>query len=97
MVQCLGRDCIGPMGGGSYPEYHGPLGRVNLPQYCFRCGRESDAAVESTKDRGLVGVCEDHLKLLRAGTYESRPAGTNKHGPRHPLAEWVAKCKEAES
>ena len=96
MVQCLGNECGGPMGGRGYPEYHGPLGAVNLPRYCFRCGREPDAVVESHKDRRMVGACEPHLELLHQGGYESRPAGTERPGHRHPLAEFLAK-QEAKS
>ena len=90
LVQCLGESCHGPMGGGGFAEYNGPLGAVNLPQYCFRCGREADAAVESIKDKRMVGVCKKHLKLLKHGAYERRPAGTVKSGPVHPLAAILA-------
>jgi len=90
LVECLGEDCGGPMGGRGYPEYRGPLGAVNLPQYCWRCGRDADAAVESIKDQRMVGSCEKHLELLKPDLYERRPAGTPRQpAPRNPIAELI--------
>lgn len=90
MVKCLGEKCCGPMGGGGYPEYQGPLGAVNLPQYCFRCGRQADAAAESIRDKRMVGVCEQHLELLRSNEYDRRQAGTSRQAaPRNPIAELI--------
>ncbi len=67
--------CAGPMGGGAFPEYSGPLKNV-LTKYCFVCGRQACAAAEvkplpgSTVKSGMVGVCEEHIQWLE--TY-SRP------------------------
>lgn len=59
-------DCGGPLVGGAFPMYKGPLAG-NLPNWCMICGIRSDAAIRVQAngiDKGFVGVCEAHIKTL---------------------------------
>lgn len=77
-AKAVGKDCSGPMGGGSFQEYEGPL-KGNLCRFCFVCGKEP-SGVACTK-HGKVGVCRDHMEWL--GSYsrpnERPPFVTHKH------------------
>ncbi len=56
------KECAGPLGGLSFPEYDGPL-KGHLPKYCFVTGRPSDAYVRAN-DGGLVGITESSMDIL---------------------------------
>lgn len=60
-----GRSCSGPMAGGSYPEYSGPLAK-DMTARCFLTGADSTGAVEMP-DGKLIGVSE--LAISALGTY----------------------------
>lgn len=81
-VKCLGKRCMGPLGGGSYPEYEGPLKETNaFANHCWCCGKENpDHFIQSNRpghDRGrLLGCCSEHLKLIQENDFDCRPAGT---------------------
>lgn len=58
--RCGGPGADTPM---AFPLYKGPMaGR--LTAMCFVCGGDADAAVDVGGD-GMVGVCEQHISLLR--------------------------------
>lgn len=58
------KPCVGPFGGGDYPEYAGPL-EGTLSAFCFVCGAKSDGAVSVRKpDAKLIGVCSEHMERL---------------------------------
>jgi hypothetical protein len=76
-----GKTCCGPMAGGCYPEYVGPL-KGSMTSRCFLTGAESIGAVDI---RGvLIGVSEKAIDVLsryspRGGT--APPMITRKHLP----------------
>lgn len=51
--------CRGPMGGGSFPEYDGPV--TDLRRWCFRCGVEASSGVRVAGTERIFGVCDRHL------------------------------------
>ena len=75
MALHMKRACVGPFGGGSYPEYKGPL-EGQLANYCFVCGSKSDGAVGVREKSGLklIGVCSGHMdRLTDTGPPGERP------------------------
>lgn len=54
--------CRGPIGGGAFHEYKGPL--TNLESWCFRCGTSATATIEVPGGVQRIGVCRVHLKDL---------------------------------
>lgn len=82
-ARCVGRNCTGPIGGGSYPEYEGPLKETSaFGNHCWACGKESPESFISSNRPGhdsgrLIGCCTEHLKLIRENDFDCRPAGTN--------------------
>ena len=61
------KECTGPLGGGAFPEYQGPL-TGHITRFCFVCGQTPAGA--AVVKGGRVGVCEKHMEWL--GTY-TRP------------------------
>ena len=60
---CLAkRGCAGPVGGGDYAEYDGPIS--DLSRWCFRCGADSKYGVQVTGRQRIIGVCEEHVRSL---------------------------------
>lgn len=57
-----GKDCVGPISGGNFPEYDGEL--PDLVRFCFACGRDSEYALQVGQLEKRVGVCEAHLSHL---------------------------------
>jgi hypothetical protein len=79
-----GEACCGPWGGGTYPQYAGPL-QGHLGGYCFLCGAASDALVLVGDQPGGVGVCSAHEALV--GQYEPKgSAGRPGNALRPPVA-----------
>jgi len=79
-TRCTGTFCKGPLGGGSYPEYEGPI-KDALNRFCFICGTTNPPhAIASClpghpRDR-LLGACDEHAKLVDEGMFDERPTGT---------------------
>lgn len=73
-ARCFGASCCGPAGGAAYPEYEGPLSG-SLSKWCFRCGKHDPGHAVSVKtdEARMLGVCEEHLKLLKQGFVRSKP------------------------
>lgn len=63
--ECDQQSCHGPIVGGWFPSYQGPLrsGGDHANQWCFMCGEPSTAGVR-VADRYL-GVCAVHVNHLR--------------------------------
>lgn len=60
-VATLHMKCEGPLAGGSFERYDGPVkDKVN---FCFVCGSRSDAAVV-IGGVPAVGVCKGHVEML---------------------------------
>ena len=67
---CLAkRGCSGPVGGGDFPEYDGPVS--DLSRWCFKCGADSKYGVQVTGRSRVIGVCEEHVNMLA----ELKPMG----------------------
>jgi len=51
------RVCFGPMSGGSFDYYNGPLS-TSLVRFCYVCGNEADKAIEPQVPNGKrIGCC----------------------------------------
>ncbi len=60
------KPCVGPISGGTFPEYSGPLEEV-MSDHCFVCGHRATHSVihQGAVDSRKVGVCDTHLEWLR--------------------------------
>jgi hypothetical protein len=56
-----GLRCVGPMGGGDFQHYEGPLTEDARRLFCFRCGIASVAGLRVCNSAILIGICEHHL------------------------------------
>jgi hypothetical protein len=73
--RCLATSgCCSPLGGGTFPEYQGPLNDEAFKQFCFVCGEKSFRAVRVGQSKRLVGVCRDHLVLFQKLQPVGKPA-----------------------
>lgn len=63
---CTGTEaCRGPMGGGTFQEYRGPLGETLLGTSCFACGGEARYKLKpKTIGARVLGLCESCKPLL---------------------------------
>jgi hypothetical protein len=57
--------CHGPIAGGWFPAYRGPLRKAGdyAHQWCFMCGQPATAAVRVADH--YMGVCATHINHLR--------------------------------
>lgn len=53
-------ECVGPFGGGTFPQYQGPISDPS--RWCLRCGQTSVAAVRVAGTSPLYGMCRVHLR-----------------------------------
>lgn len=66
-VLCLAKNgCCGPVGGGSFDEYDGPL-IGHLENVCYMCGETNPKYAIKAKKKGAkaVGVCETHIQTVK--------------------------------
>lgn len=74
--QCLasaqGNTCTGPIGGGTFPFYRGPM-ESHLANLCFVCGARADAACQVDGQTRLIGVCSKHVHMLETYSSEGKP------------------------
>lgn len=62
-TQCLAKsDCGSPLKGDDFHEYKGII--TDLARWCFVCGNDSRFGIRLQHRRRVIGVCEDHIKLL---------------------------------
>lgn len=57
--------CSGPLGGGSFERYDGPI--TDFTRWCFKCGADATAAVRvagTEKSFGVCAGCSDHVVRL---------------------------------
>ena len=73
-----GEACCGPWGGGTYPQYQGPM-KGCLAGYCFLCGAASTGWVTVGDGPGAVGVCQGHEAMV--GQYERKGQATQPPAP----------------
>lgn len=66
--------CCSPLGGGTFPEYHGPLNDAAFKQFCFVCGDKSQRAVRVGRSPRLIGVCGRHIELFQKLQPVGKPA-----------------------
>ena len=50
--------CCGPLAGGTFHEYQGPI--TDLTRWCFICGADAVSAVRKAGSERGVGVCKPH-------------------------------------
>lgn len=105
---CLAKErCGSPISGDTFHEYVGPLAAV-LDRYCFVCGERSSHGVK-VKDRlGVIGVCADHVELVRRLHAQGKehaaeqkvllgPDGNPVKAPTAPKKSLAAAIHEAET
>lgn len=75
-----GKACGGPLSGGTYPEYEGPL-KGALKEWCFVCGARSTRLAIPKKGGGsAVGVCSKHVDVLKSYSKPGeRPQSIKEH------------------
>jgi len=56
--------CGGPMAGKTFPGYRGSLDESNWTEFCFVCGRQSDAGINVKGSNRMLGVCAKHVHLV---------------------------------
>ena len=71
---CGQENCAGPIGGGSFPKYVGPMSRDAIARSCFACGKEANKIL-LTPD-GFVGSCNEHLRWVSLSQAKSEPIET---------------------
>jgi len=79
---CGIRDCGGLFAGMSYPHYSGPI-EGYIAKFCMFCGNESKAAVR-VNGEGIVGVCGEHVELVRKFSAPGVPSAEVK-GQKIPI------------
>lgn len=52
--------CVGPFGGGTFPQYKGPI--TDPERWCLRCGGSPVAAVRVVGTSQAYGLCRVHLR-----------------------------------
>jgi hypothetical protein len=69
-----GKDCCGPISGGFFPLYEGPLTRRTIATTCFVCGDKATKVLVVHHGEGeYVGACDCHIGMcpVTDGEYES--------------------------
>lgn len=60
-----GLDCAGPIAGGDFPLYEGPLTKHTLASMCYRCGAESVKGVQPAGGGKVIGACAKCFEHIR--------------------------------
>jgi hypothetical protein len=61
------QSCHGPLSGGSFEEYDGPI-RGYLAKFCHVCGCHATKAISPKGVESRIGVCDSCLAMLRGLT-----------------------------
>lgn len=56
--------CRGPLSGGSFEQYHGPLNGY-MAKFCHVCGTMATKAISPKGDDSRVGVCDACLEVIK--------------------------------
>lgn len=88
-------NCRGPLGGGAYLDYAGPM-KGALHNHCWLCGVDAPdygakVRQENPPGEAVIGCCPKCLKVLRE-RHTARPAGTpglQPHLGGVPMSEWL--------
>ena len=67
-----GQACGGPVSGGDFPKYKGPL--TNFAALCFVCGGKPTHAVKGNKSLRVFGCCYGHLSVIQKMKPEGKEA-----------------------
>lgn len=72
--RCSVQGCCGPVWGGSFEKYAGPL-KGNVHAWCYLCGQKSThVAAPKTAQGQKVGLCSECAKKIKVFTAkETRP------------------------
>lgn len=83
-VSACGQSCGGPLSGGDFSAYQGPMTMDRMAQWCFFCAAEASYGVRVQQSaalrngsRRVFGVCAQHLERL----VSLRPAGRTDDEP----------------
>lgn len=63
--------CGGPLSGGNFHEYEGPIS--DFTRWCFVCGADSSFGVQVDNRPRVIGVCEEHVRMLAELRPVSKP------------------------
>lgn len=67
---CNQPECRGPIGGGVFKDYDGPL-KDALARICFVCGSPSKYGIKVSGFQRIIGACKDHISYVRDYKSES--------------------------
>ncbi len=64
-LNCNKINCHGPMFGGIFDEYNGPLEGC-MVDFCYVCGGRAIYFIERSGDNNVwsIGICADHINVL---------------------------------
>jgi len=60
-----GLDCAGPIAGGDFSLYEGPLTTQTLAALCYRCGVDATKGVQPSSGGKVIGTCDEHFEQIR--------------------------------
>ena len=68
--------CAGPVFGGDFKDYDGPLKEYKA-KFCYLCGRQATHLVSAKKSNAMkIGLCSDHAKEVERFTARNGPGHT---------------------
>jgi len=71
--RCLSMDrCGSPIAGDAFHEYKGPM--TQFDKFCFVCGNKATHAVRASDHPRVVGICVDHIYLMKKLKPEGKQA-----------------------
>ena len=71
LSKCLAKDgCGGPMSGGDFHEYKGPMNQFD--QFCFVCGNKPTHAIRVSNSVRVIGCCSEHVEMVKRLKPEGR-------------------------
>ena len=74
-TRCASKNgCCGPVWGGSFLEYTGPLAGY-LHKYCYLCGKDASHAVRAKGIQVPIGLCKEHAVEIKHLTAREDPHG----------------------
>lgn len=63
-AKSLSRECSGPKGGSTFPEYSGPIPRPMFPFMCLICGHSQIKLQVVVAGKPEFALCDQHVKSL---------------------------------
>lgn len=66
--------CGSPLAGDTFTHYQGPLTPEAFIAFCFVCGAASLSVIRVGSKARRIGVCDDHVRLLRTHAVQQEAA-----------------------